>query len=190
MNTLNACVDNALLLVVHTLSRHLRIYRIHIKWNLPSNPNQVPLTQLSPVPALQVRRVQIEHHCAPARSANDVDGLISGADPGNSSQAFLSHLELLPSAPESRHREATYPTVMAVFSSVQHSNHSSQQHQEPFSIVSRWELHSENQTLHTSFDKLASKKNSAGPITESPVRLQLILSQSLLTLQQSRFRVS
>ena len=182
--------DNSLLLVIHTLSCQLRLYRIHIKWNAPSNPKQIPPPQLSPTPTLQVRRVKIEHHCAPIRSANDLEGSITGADPRNSSQAFLCHLEFLPSAPESRHREPTYPTVMAIFSCVQNSNNSSQQPQEPFSVVSRWELHTENQSLHSSFNKLASKRSSSSSMTEPTVRpLNSCFLRILLNLQQSRSRV-
>lgn len=156
--------------MAHTLSCQLRLYRINIKWNLPSNPKQIPPTQLSTIATLQVRRVKIELHCAPIRSANDAEGSISGGDPRNSFQAFLSHLEVLPSAPESRQKEPTYPTVMAVFSCVNNGSNGSQQLQEPFSIISRWELHTENQTLHSSFDKLASKKINASSMAESPVR--------------------
>ncbi len=156
--------------MVHTLSCQLRLYRIHVKWNLPTNPKQVPPTQLSPIATLHIRRVKIEQHFAPSRSANDAEGSVTGADSRNLFQTFLSHLELLPSAPESRHREPTYPTIMAVFSCVNNSNNISQQLQEPFSIISRWELRTENQTLHSSFDKLASKRNNASSMTESTVR--------------------
>lgn len=170
MYMLKLSADNSLLLVVHTLSCQLRVYCIHIKWKLPSNPKQIPPNQLSPIPTLQVRHLKAEHNFAPVRSPSDPEGSPTGADQRNSSQAFLSHLELLPSAPISRHREATHPTIMAIFSCVHNSNNSSQQLQESFSIISRWELHTENQTLHSSFNKLLSKRNNANSITESTVR--------------------
>ena len=167
--------------MVHTVSCQLRLYRVRINWNMPPNPKQIPPTQLSPIPTLQVRHVKIEHHCAPFRPAGYSEGSITGPAPKDSSQAYLSHLELLPVAPESKHKDPTYPTIMAIFSCVQGNNNNSQQFQEPFSIISRWELHNENQTLHSSFGQLSSKKTGAKSVTESSVRSRCDTLQSVLT---------
>ncbi len=155
--------------MVHTVSCQLRLYRVQINWNIPSNPKQIPPTQFSPIPTLQIRHVKLEHHCAPIRSLNDSDGAITGAGSRDPSQAYLSHLELVPMAPESKHRNPTYPTIVAIFSCVHNDNNSSQQFQEPFSIISRWELRSTNQSLHSSFGQLAFKRTNGSLVTESTV---------------------
>ncbi len=164
---------NSLLLAVHTISCQFRLYSVYISWEQTSSSKQVPPTQVSPTPILQVRHVKLEHHCAPIHSANDSDGSMTAAGPRDTSQAYLSHLELLPLGPETKHAEPTYPTIMAVFTCVQDSNNNPSQLQEPFSVISRWELRTANQMLHSGFGQLASKKANESSVAQSPVRLSV-----------------
>ena len=87
-----------------------------------------------------------------------------------STNAQLSHLELLPRAPDMRNIEGALPVIVAVFSHVPPSQQFSNEElrEDSFSIMSRWELKTEKSTLHASFDTLASKKvnSSSAPNLE------------------------
>lgn len=164
--------DNTLLLAAHTISCQLRIYRIQVQWNLPANSNSVPEAQRAAVPRMQVQHIKLEQRFAPLHSAKDEDGSATSSSPLDPSQAHLSHLEFVPVAPESKQRGPTYPAVVAVFSCMPGSNSNGQQSQELFSIISRWELRSTNQTLHRSFTQLASKRANGNLNLESSVSLR------------------
>ena len=95
-----------------------------------------------------------------------------------STNAQLSHLELLPRGPEMRNVESALPIVVAVFSYVPPSQQFSAEElrEDSFSVISRWELRIEKSTLHSSFDVLASKMVNSSNAPD----LEVCSSMSLL----------
>ncbi|KAI9706527.1 MAG: mediator complex subunit [Candelina mexicana] len=164
--------DHSLLLVVSTVARHLRVYRIYIKWNLPQNHEKVPPNQLILAPTLLVRNIKSEDKCFP-RPLYDNDNplaITSSVPPTNNP---LSHLEFIPPAPETRNSEPTFPTILAIFSNLSNAVESSHVYQDSSSIVVRWELHSASRDLHSSFDHLISKKPADNTRSTTPPAIAL-----------------
>lgn len=147
------CTDNALLLLVRSLARKHRLYRISINWNLPARqpaPGQ-PQTPLNPVITVKPIKLALS-------VLEDVDIPPGMTDIVSQPPPQLSHLELLPITPHSKHIQPTVPTILMVLSQVPTSE--SQGYQESLSYLVRWELKSMHQKLHPSFDQLSSKVKS------------------------------
>ena len=145
--------ENTLLLVVRTIGRGYRLYRVRIDWAAAgTKPSAVhPHTSLNPrisVFHLKISSSALEDVASSSRMTNDV----SQAPPQ------LSHLELIPVGPQSKSSELTFPTILMVLSQVQGPQ--SPTYQDSFSIVIRWELRGVAQKLHPRFDQLASKNKS------------------------------
>ncbi|KAI9763955.1 MAG: mediator complex subunit [Geoglossum simile] len=170
--------DNSLLLVIHTTSHQIRLYRININWNIPANQKPIPQSQVPSTASLQISHVKVDDFCFPLGHVEGKDvsqsqiGL-NDISRGNMSRAQLSHLEMIPPAPQlSKHSEPSYPIIMAAFSYVPTPLEESQQNIDTFSVIARWELRSAAQKLHPSFDKLGTRRNSVGSTNEQSLDLR------------------
>lgn len=145
--------DNTLLLIVRTISRKYRLYRVQINWNVLAATQASaghPQVPSSPVISLQNLKVALSAMEEIQYSSRVVDA--------SQMPPQLSHLELLPVAPQSKYSEPTAPTVLMVFSQLQGPY--SPGYQENYSVIVRWELQAVTQKLHPRFDQLNSKKKS------------------------------
>lgn len=157
----NHLPDNTLLLVVHTMGKQLRLFRIDFEWSSANSKQQDPLMPSNSSPMIHIQHVKIEGICSPLNVTQDLNDPTSGIGRGSMSQAQLSHLDLMPHGPETRNREPTYPTIIAVFSHIPNQYDKGQLHEDAFSIIARWELCINKAGLHPAFDQLASKKTQA-----------------------------
>lgn len=165
----NHLPDNTLLLVVHTMGKQLRLFRIDFGWSPANSKQQDPLMPSTSCPAIHIQHNKIEGTCSPLYVTQDVPDPTSGIARGFMSQPQLSHLDLMPHGPETRNREPTYPTVVAVFSHIPNQYDKSQLHEDAFSIMARWELCVTKAGLHPAFDQLASKKIQPAETRDLPV---------------------
>lgn len=121
-----------MLLVTHSADQQLRLYRVGVDFQ-----------QM----IFNTQHMKTINHCSPL----DYDGNSPLTRP-----CQISHLEFVPPGPETRNREATDAFIIVIFSCQETSIH-----EEPFSIISKWELHNAKPELHPSFEQLTSKKPSA-----------------------------
>ncbi|KAH0544055.1 hypothetical protein FGG08_001673 [Glutinoglossum americanum] len=170
--------DNSLLLAVHTASHQIRLYRININWNIPTNQKPIPQSQVPSTATLQISHVKVDDFCFPLGpiEGKDVPQSQIGQNDisrGDVSRAQLSHLEMIPPAPlPSKHSEPSYPIIMATFSYIPSPFEEPQQNVDTFSVIARWELRSTPQSLHPSFDKLGTRRNSVGSANEQSLDLR------------------
>ena len=134
-------------------------------------------------PTLSIRHVKAANECY---SLSTESGSPTSFLMNPSTNAQLSHLELLPQGPE-RNVDGALPTIIAVFSYVPQSQQFSNEElrEDAFSVISRWELKTEKSTLHASFDTLASKKVKSSSSQDLEVwpcmnRITKILTEYLL----------
>jgi mediator of RNA polymerase II transcription subunit 16 len=132
---------STLLLVTHDLGKRFRLYKITIKWN----PMQHPTTQGAPpnitvAPTLEIGHLTMLEHVAPQQHDT----------------ARLSDLQLLPRIPPvaTEPGSTSLPTVLAVFTRATVPAGASQQAQEAFSVMARWNVETVVPTLHEAFAKL------------------------------------
>ncbi len=139
--------DNSLLLVVQSMSRRHRLYRIQIKWT-PGPPVHGSTPSVSA--ELIVAPVKV------ALPGFDEVGLGHGMSSNTSPvQPQLSHLEMLPVVSQGVINDSSFPTIMMVSSHLPEPPNP--EFQESFSVIARWELQSTQSTLHQQFDQLDSK---------------------------------
>lgn len=134
-----------MLLVTHSVDKQLRLYRVGVDFQ-----------QMM----FNTQHLKTINHCSPL----DFDGsnsLIRSCQ--------ISHLEFVPPGPETRNREAKDAFILVVFS--QENYRETTIREEPFSIISKWELQNAKPKLHPSFEQLTSKKPSASTSGNLPVRL-------------------
>ena len=174
--------DDSILLLIHTSSRQLRLYRVLISWFGQDQAGSTGPGMSSPT--LSIRHMKVANECYPlnTESSSPTNFLMTP-----STNAQLSHLELLPRGPETRNVDGALPTIVAVFSYVPQSQQFSNEElrEDAFSVISRWELKTEKSTLHASFDTLASKRvKSSGAqdleVWPSKSRITKILTDCLL----------
>lgn len=145
--------DHTLLLLVRSLGRRYHLYRISLNWNLPAKqvpPGQphVPLN-----PAISVKPIKLA-----LSILEDLDLSTRMTDVAPQSSPQLSHLELLPLAPQSKYSQPTVPTILMILSKgPELENHGDRS---VYSHLVRWELRGQHQRLHSCFDELSSKVKS------------------------------
>lgn len=146
-------VEHSLLLAAHTVSGSILVYRVKINWNAQPGKSASPTFELSPLKA--------EDNCSPLGTDFDTGDAALGSSHKLSFPAKLTHLSFIPCGPDPG-PTPSFPTVLAVFChtpapvpSLMDQTHAQQP---PFSIVSRWELHSSTYSLHSGFDQLTAKK--------------------------------
>ncbi|KAI9783902.1 MAG: mediator complex subunit [Peltula sp. TS41687] len=176
-----AGAENNLLLVVRTLSRKYRVYRIQINWHPPgteASAAQPPLP-VTPVISIQnwlVALSTLEETQYSSRLANDASQL----------PPQLSHLELLPAGPPSKHSASIFPTILMVFTHLQGPQ--SPGYRENYSVFVRWALQPVVQRLHPQFDQLNSTKESIGSFQQIALDMKrlddMVVERTFLSLQQ------
>ena len=128
-----------------------------------------PQANPNPNPSLEVKALLREDICLPSASnsaendgstAGNMDSLIS---------AQLTHLEIIPPAPEQGTREQTYPTIMATFATIPSSSavmmDATNQYPNVSSIICRWIIKPGPQNkLSACFDQLNKRKKSTSAI--------------------------
>ncbi|KAF2145598.1 uncharacterized protein K452DRAFT_264768 [Aplosporella prunicola CBS 121167] len=155
--------ENSLLLVAHSESGTLHVFRVKINWNIPPNRQRI---DPPPTPILEVTALKSEENCLPLSTGFDAGG--GSLEPNHrlSQPAQLTHLMFVPTGPEpGPHTGISHPTVMAVFCHTPAAATSlmdqAQQSQQPFSILARWELRETRNSLHPAFEQLTAKKRSS-----------------------------
>jgi hypothetical protein len=149
------CIDNSLLMAVVTTAQQLRVYRIHINWGLPPGQTSVQANmQFAPNPTISCRQLTVMdlHPGMPSRDDS------STASYRDRSHIQLSHLEFIGPIPITKHSSAP-PILLAAFSHV--ATPGSQAHIDPFTLFLRWELRQSQQSMHSSFAQLSSRRSGA-----------------------------
>ena len=158
--------DHTVLLLVHTVRKELRLYRINVNWN----QSFLEQKQKSSTPAtLTVKHLTSIQECGPKPAVEDMN---SGFQITAPADALLSHLELIPPNPFTSQSSRRMPTILAVFTSALPS--SDHPDNEPtngsYTILRRWELIAQELTLPLGFDTL-SKRSNADQSPEASVRI-------------------
>ena len=148
---LTANADDALLLVVHTVARQLRLYSLNIDWQAAKSGEQA-----LNIPTLSFQHLTTTDVCAPdLDTAEDMPQMFMSM---SSPELELSHLKIIPRRPEIRPENTTQPTILAVFSHLPNLYSATEMRDIPYSVLSRWELREEKPSLDPNFGQLSSKK--------------------------------
>lgn len=157
-----------MLIVTHSIDKQLRLYRVSIEF--------------------QQQRFSIQHlksvsDCSPLDQ--DSNGSLMNIE----MLCQLSHLAFIPHGPETRNREPTPAFILCVFSYVPEDSQKNSMHQDPLTILARWELHSASPMLHSSFEQLTSKRpNGPSLAHDLQVRLPSLVALSpLINLASLRY---
>lgn len=126
-----------MLIVTHSIDKQLRLYRVGIDF--------------------QQQRFSIQHlksvsDCSPLDQ--DTNGSLMNIE----MLYQLSHLVFIPHGPDTKNREPAPAFILGVFSYVPEDSQKNSMHQDPLTILARWELHSARPQLHSSFEQLTSKR--------------------------------
>lgn len=129
--------DSTMLIVTHSIDKQLRLYRVGIDF--------------------QQQRFSIQHlksvsDCSPLDQ--DTNGSLMNIE----MLYQLSHLAFIPHGPDTKNREPAPAFILGVFSYVPEDSQKNSMHQDPLTILARWELHSARPKLHSSFEQLTSKR--------------------------------
>ena len=154
-----------LVLVTHTQARRLRLYKLTIIWN----SSQQSRGNAQYVPTLDIGHMTTLDHVSPEHS----------------NTARLSHLHIVPKLPDIVDDSALdTTTVLAVFTHAPVPNNLLLQHQNAFSVITRWTIETVVPSLHASFTKL--KTNGPTPVQSATTVLRrqpdLISSKVILTV--------
>jgi len=126
-----------ILLCTHDIARNFWLYRVTINWNLAQqSKGNTGVTSIAPT--LEFGRLTTLEHV--------------GAQ--HSETARLSHLRIVPTPPNVADQTPLLPTILAVFAHAPMPTNESQQHQESFSVIARWDVEPAAPILHESFAKL------------------------------------
>ena len=150
---------DSLLLTVHTAGKQLRLYRATIDWQQSTGKDQI-----ASGPKISFQHLETIDACCPMldyTTQNQETYILP------SSEAQLSHLELLPQAADPRSKESASPTILATFSYLPNQYSVTGVREQSYTILSRWVMRNVESTLHTVFGSLTSKKSN------SPVRIKV-----------------
>ncbi|KAF2639884.1 hypothetical protein P280DRAFT_454076 [Massarina eburnea CBS 473.64] len=154
--------DSTLLLAAYDVSGRVHLYRIEAKWNVPPPKAGQPPPRQYDKPELTTSLLTIADDGYPTMVNTDPT---SGVETKVRIPAQLTHLNFLPTTPEQN--DGSLPTIQAIFSTPPSSVHldQTQPPQNHFSIVTKWEVHHQQKNqLHSSLDKVTSKKKSVSSI--------------------------
>ena len=140
------CVDDEILLAIHTTAGRLRLYTIRIDWQMSQDSTHVTAS-------LRVQHVTQLDRCLPLFDQSVLSGM-----PADECQ--LCFLTLIPRAPlQPGQNNTTSPVVLAAFS-----------HMDPsasiVTTVSRWEVDESRASIDLIFSQLSTKKVSAGHLVD------------------------
>lgn len=130
-------VDSTLLLATHSADRRLRFYRVSIDFQ-----------QM----LFNTQHLKTLDHCFPLEQP------IGSSSLSYEASCQLSHLQMLPSSPETGQQELKNPTILAVFSQVLDNAQDPTAREGLYSILARWEFCSRKPTLHSGFEQLMPRK--------------------------------
>lgn len=141
----------------------MRLVRASIDWGLPADIRQGP-PPLSINPKIEVEHLVVGSWMT-SEAEEDLNTKFSMGNSPNtkSSMVHLSSLEILPAVVDRTGEISTPPTVLAVRSHLPPS--SASYNQEVYSTLDRWSFHESTQSLHSAFEQLGTRRNSAGSIT-------------------------
>ncbi|KAF2182172.1 hypothetical protein K469DRAFT_669982 [Zopfia rhizophila CBS 207.26] len=154
--------DNTLLLAAYDVVGRLHLFRVEVKWNVPPQKQGQPPKSFSP-PSLEVTHIGCEDNCYPTTST--ANGDLNGGSGDVRIPVQLTHLNFLPITPDQT--DGTLPTIQAIFSTPPNivSLDQTQPQQNPLSIIVRWEVrHTQQNQLHSSLDKVTSKRKSVSAV--------------------------
>ncbi|KAM7209300.1 mediator of RNA polymerase II transcription subunit 16 [Naviculisporaceae sp. PSN 640] len=179
------CSDrNMLLIALATASKQLRIVRAQLSWGLPQQADKQAPPGAHPLNPT----IKDQHVTATTWLQQDPDELSL-----DTSMAQLSHIEMLPTLIEVRRPDQPkdiYPALLITVRSYIPPGPS--YNQDCQSIIDRWELSEQPQTVHEAFEQLGPKHNaeSNSPMSARLHRLEPIIVpkivMSVSTLQQSK----
>lgn len=142
-----------LVLVTHDEARRLRLYKITIHWNSSQQTNG-NLRYTTVAPTLDIGHMTALEHVTPQHS-----GI-----------ATLSHLRIIPRAPDFTDQGSPHgTTVLAVFTHAPLPTSNIHLHQDAFSAIARWDIVSTSPSLHDSFTKLT-------PVHAAPTPVQTVVT--------------
>ena len=169
-----------MLLVTHDLGRRFRLYKITITWNPMQHPSQQGAPpNITVAPTLEIGHLTMLEHVAPQQA----------------DAAKLSDLHLLPRIPPvaTEPGSTSLPTVLAVFTRAKLPADTTQQAQEAFGVMARWNIETVVPTLHEAFSKLKvnGKVNGATP-SQNPITVlrrqeDNITNKLILTVTQQYY---
>lgn len=152
-------IANTLMVGMATASKQLRVVQVIINWNIPKadGVQNIPAANQTLSPTLMKRHVAITSWFQPSSDDSHLDASISK----------ITHLEMLPSVHNASTKEWSPAVVLTVRSIVPEQN--SPYEQEVQSIIDRWELLSDQQqSLHSAFENLGARRNSANSAGSTP----------------------
>lgn len=157
-----------MLIVTHSIDKHLRLYRVSINFQKLG---------------FSIENLKSVSDCSPLDQNND------GSLMNIEMLCQLSHLAFIPHGPETRNREPTPAFILGAFSYVPEDSQKNSIHQDPLTILARWELQSASPKLHSSFGQLTSKRPNASSVPHDlQVRLTSCVALSpLIYLSSLRY---
>lgn len=176
-------LDNTMLLAAYDVSSRVHLYRIEVKWAAPPQQKQGQPTKPWEKPSLQVAGVSVEDNCFPTSSTTGSNDISGAPESKLRIPAQLTHFSFLPTTPDAN--DGTLPTIQAIFSTPPNnvSFEQPQPQQNPCSIIVKWEVHhTQRNQLHSSLDKVTSKKKSVSSV---PTRDAFLLKRVQDTLMHS-----
>ena len=157
-------VDSTLLLATHSADKRLRFYRVSIDFQ-----------QM----LFNTQHLKTLDNCSPLEQPSGSSSISYEAS------CQLSHLHLLPSGPETGHKELKEPIILAIFSQILDNTQDPTPREGLCSVLARWEFCSRKPTLHPGFEQLMPRKpNALFPgglpvsVNISPTRLCAIAEES------------
>ena len=157
-----------MLLAVHTVNKQIRVYRVRIAWQQQTSGKD-PMPSF---PKLILQNIEMIRDFAPTvQSMENTANMFMIS----SSNAQLSHLELLAPAPKIDSKETTSPCLIAVFSHVPDQYGISELRGQAFSILSSWDVGMESSTIHSSFSQLALKRGTTTTGIKSKAGLHVLI---------------
>jgi len=145
------CLDT-LLIALAMGSKQLRVVRVGIQWGLPQVDKQQMPPSVPLRPSLRESRVAVTTLLDPEQQQSDGDAPI----------AQLTHLEILPSPLGETPQTVLPPVILAVRSYLPQEGSLYAAHQEPFTVIDRWELFTDQpKAFHPAFEQLGAKNSAS-----------------------------
>ncbi len=129
-----------MLLATHSADRRLRLYRVSIDFQ-----------QM----LFHTQHLKTIDYCSPLNQPGN--GFPLNYDASHQ----LSHLQMLPPGPETRHREPKLPFILAVFSQVPDYSQDPMTREGFSTVLARWEFCGRKPTLNSTFEELNPPKLNA-----------------------------
>ncbi|KAK4938435.1 Mediator of RNA polymerase II transcription subunit 16, partial [Elasticomyces elasticus] len=182
---------DAILLTTHDVSGRLDLYDIEIAWHAQSTtpPRGPRMTYV--FPTIQISHLKIMDQCLPRQIGYQESSDFTAHR--DTSQAQLSSLHVLPRPLEAVGMGSLDPVIMAVFTYVPDYYDTSQQHQDAFSVIARWEHRSITASLHESFSTLNKTVGAADNSTGNPTfyclerQPDILIPSTILSVQDHHF---